>query len=49
MVTLNHNCGECSSEFTIKYDEELCEDAPHYCPFCGEYLIDELEIEDDEA
>jgi hypothetical protein len=49
MVTLHHNCGECSSEFNIKYDELECEDAPHYCPFCGEYLVDELDIEDDES
>ena len=49
MVTLHHNCGECSSEFNIKYDELECEDAPHYCPFCGEYLVDELDSEDDES
>ena len=49
MNTLKHECGVCDSAFAIHYDEMECEDAPHYCPFCGEYLIDELDIEDDES
>lgn len=47
MMTVNHSCDECGSEFTIKYDQELCEDDPQYCPFCGEMLI-EFESVDDE-
>ena len=48
MITINHVCGSCESQFTITYDEIVCEDAPHYCPFCGNYLLeDDFEYEDD--
>ena len=39
MATLNHTCDNCESEFTIKYNEELCDDDPIYCPFCSEYIL----------
>jgi len=49
MAVLHHICNECSSEFTLKYDEEQVEDAPHYCTFCGEMMIDfDENYEDDE-
>lgn len=50
MATLNHVCDNCESEFTIKYNEELCEDDPIYCPFCSEYILlegDNSDTEDD--
>jgi hypothetical protein len=48
MATLHHVCGNCDSEFTIKYDVEKCEDDPHVCPFCSEYILEnETEDEDD--
>ena len=40
MASLHHICSECSSEFTIKYDDEQTESDPIHCPFCGEYLIE---------
>ena len=40
MVKLHHICDACASEFTIHYDENQCEDDPHFCPFCGEMLVD---------
>jgi hypothetical protein len=48
MASLHHTCGECSSEFTIKYDEHQCESDPLHCPFCGEYILDMDNIEDDD-
>ena len=39
MATLNHVCGNCESEFKLKYNEELCDDDPIYCPFCSEYIL----------
>jgi len=39
MATLNHVCGNCESEFILKYNEELCDDDPIYCPFCSEYIL----------
>jgi len=42
-------CAECSSEFTIRYDEEKTESDPIHCPFCGEYLAQaEKYIEEDD-
>ena len=48
MPTLRHTCDTCDSVFTVNYDEELCEDAPHYCPFCGDYIIEDDYLSEDE-
>ena len=40
MATLNHNCEDCSSSFTIKYDVNKCDDDPIYCPFCSAYILE---------
>ena len=49
MATLNHTCDNCESEFTLKYNEDLCEDDPIYCPFCSSYiLLDSNELQDDD-
>lgn len=48
MASLHHNCDACGSEFTIRYDENQCEDDPHFCPFCGEMLVDVEDVSDDE-
>lgn len=50
MVNLHHTCDNCDSEFTIKYNEEKCDDDPIYCPFCSEYILldgNDSEAEDD--
>ena len=41
MANKPYSC-ECGSKYTIQYDKEVCETDPLYCPFCGEYVIDEL-------
>lgn len=48
MAKLKHKCEECDSIFTITYSEDNCEDDPHFCPFCAEYIIREDIEEDDE-
>jgi hypothetical protein len=48
MATLNHTCDQCDSQFTIRYDEEVCEDSPQYCPFCSEMIIEFEQVDDDE-
>lgn len=48
MAKLHHLCDECGSEFTILFSEEDCEDNPQFCCFCGEYLIETEDIEDEE-
>jgi hypothetical protein len=41
MANKQHSC-ECGSKYVIQYDKEICETDPLYCPFCGEYIIDEI-------
>ena len=49
MATLNHTCDNCESEFTLKYNEDLCEDDRIYCPFCSSYiLLESNELQDDD-
>jgi predicted nucleic acid-binding Zn-ribbon protein len=48
MVTLHHICEQCFSNFSIKYDDLECEDDPHFCPFCGEILVETEEIQEDD-
>jgi len=48
MATLHHTCSACSSEFTIKYDDEQIESDPQNCPFCGEYILEDMDNIEDE-
>lgn len=48
MSILKHICDNCDSDFSIHYDDLECEDSPHYCPFCGEYIIESDDLIDDE-
>lgn len=48
MTTLHHTCDNCSSEFTIKYDQEQVEDDPHFCSFCGEFMIETDNLQDED-
>jgi DNA-directed RNA polymerase subunit RPC12/RpoP len=48
MTSLKHICEACSSEFSIKYDEEKTETDPLHCPFCGEYLIETENYDEDD-
>ena len=47
-ITAGKLIKECDSTFTIKYDDEIVADAPHFCPFCGEMLIETDEIQRDD-
>lgn len=47
MNSVHHHCEDCESEFTLRYDENKCEDDPIYCPFCSAYILD-LEESGDE-
>jgi DNA-directed RNA polymerase subunit RPC12/RpoP len=48
MAVLHHICNECSSEFTLKYNEEQTESDPQNCPFCGEYIYEDMDTIEDE-
>jgi len=48
MASLHHICESCESEFTIKYNGEQVEDDPQICPFCGEYILESDNIEDED-
>lgn len=39
MVSLKYHCESCDSKFALKYNDKVCEDSPHICPFCGEYML----------
>jgi DNA-directed RNA polymerase subunit RPC12/RpoP len=48
MATIHHTCDDCGSEFTIKYNEEVCETDPLHCPFCASYLLEAEEYDDED-
>lgn len=48
MATIHHICDNCGSDFSIKYDEMQCEDDPHFCSFCGEYMVETDTFEDED-
>lgn len=48
MATMHHTCDECGSEFSIKYDENQVESDPQNCPFCGEYIYELGDLEEDD-
>lgn len=45
MATIKYKCENCESAFAIKYDEELTESDPTWCPFCAEMMF--LDKDDD--
>jgi hypothetical protein len=48
MTNINHTCENCDNTFTIKYDKEVCESDPIFCPFCAEMLfLEDENFEDD--
>lgn len=48
MKRLKHTCEGCETLFVIEYDELIADDDPSMCPFCGDYITDELdEVIDD--
>ena len=48
MATIHHTCDDCNSEFTIKYNEEVCESDPLHCPFCSSYILEMDNCDDEE-
>lgn len=48
MATLKHSCDNCDSTFSINYDVNTVEDDPHYCPFCGEYILDSEDFDEED-
>lgn len=49
MTNVKHTCENCDSVFVIKYDKEVCESDPIFCPFCAEMLfLDDENFQDDD-
>lgn len=43
------DCNNCGLKFALTYDQEEIDDAPDYCPFCGDLVEDVYkDFEDDE-
>lgn len=47
-MVLKHECENCNSKFSINYKVEDCESDPLHCPFCGEYIFINEEINDED-
>lgn len=41
MVTTKFFCEECEVNFTLKYNEDLVEGPPCFCPWCSAYISEE--------
>ena len=39
-MTHTITCEQCESEFKIVYDDQVIEETPDYCVFCGEYTTE---------
>ena len=48
MTNIHYSCEECGSEFSIKYNEEVCESDPLHCPFCSAYILESEEYDDED-
>ena len=48
MATIHHTCEDCNSEFTIKYDPDICDSDPLHCPFCSAYILEPEEYDDED-
>jgi len=47
-MMLKHSCDNCDANYKIIYNEEDCEDTPHFCSVCGNYIIESDTEEDEE-
>lgn len=47
MIKDHFVCNECESEFDLKYNDELVEGLPTFCPWCCAYISEEEENLDD--
>ena len=48
MAVIHHTCEDCNSEFTIKYDPDICDSDPLHCPFCSAYILEPEEYDDED-
>jgi len=48
-MTKHITCEFCTSIFRVEYNKEEIEDEPGFCPFCGDkiFLDEEIEFEED--
>jgi hypothetical protein len=47
-MLIKHNCENCDAKYKIIYNEEDCDDAPHFCSICGNYIVETDEEQDEE-
>lgn len=56
LTTSTSTCEECGNNFTLTFDDEVTDDLPGFCPFCGEkifldseldHLLDDVDLNDD--
>ena len=39
IVKINFECASCDKHFIVAYREDIGDDLPEYCPFCGDSLV----------
>jgi DNA-directed RNA polymerase subunit RPC12/RpoP len=39
LTTSGSTCEECGNNFTLTYDDDVTDDSPGFCPFCGEKIF----------
>ena len=47
-MMIKHNCDNCDAKYKVIYNEEDCDDTPHFCSVCGNYIIESDTEEDEE-
>ena len=46
---LSADCLNCESQYSIDFmEEEVSQELPEHCPFCGEYLIEAEDFEEED-
>lgn len=41
LIKQKYVCEDCDGEYTIVYDDDVCDGGPTYCPWCAEYITQE--------
>lgn len=45
LISSGSTCEECGNNFTLTFEDDITEDAPGFCPFCGEKIFLDEELE----
>lgn len=46
MKSIKFTCEDCETYFTIRFNEDLVDGPPCFCPWCSSYISDDISISD---